>query len=90
MTAILPANMDESDSGKSQNVTRFPMTSPPSRSMNVPWADAAFALLARGAAILTLSILAGIIISLVIGAWHGINEYGLRLFWSREWDKVKD
>jgi phosphate transport system permease protein len=90
MTAILPANMDESDSGKSQNVTRFPMTNPPSRSMNVPWADAAFALLARGAAILTLSILAGIIISLVIGAWPAIHEYGLSFLWRTEWDPVQD
>ena len=36
-----------------------------------------FAVLARGAAILTLSIWPGIIISLVIGAWPAIHEYGL-------------
>ncbi|RZI80399.1 MAG: phosphate ABC transporter permease PstC [Rubrivivax sp.] len=66
------------------------MTNPPARRVNAPWADWVFALLARSAAILTLSLLAGIIISLVIGAWPAITEYGLGFLTSTEWDPVQN
>ncbi len=90
MTAILPADMDDSEPSNRQNASLYPMTNPPVRRVNAPWADALFALLARGAAILTLSILAGIIISLVIGAWPAIKEYGLSFLWRADWDPVQD
>ncbi len=41
------------------------------------WADRLFAWLARGAALLTLALLLGIMVSLVIGAWPAIQQYGL-------------
>lgn len=66
------------------------MTNPPARRVNSPWADWVFALLARSAAILTLSLLAGIIISLIIGAWPAITEYGLGFLTSTEWDPVQN
>ena len=58
---------------------------PPSRK---PWlsnslADGLFAGLARGAAILTLALLMAIMVSLVIGAWPAIREYGLSFFFRR-------
>ncbi len=66
------------------------MTNPPSRRANAPWADAVFAGLARGSAILTLALLAGIILSLVIGAWPAIQKYGLGFLISTDWDPVQD
>ena len=44
------------------------------RAARIAWADPVFALLARASAILTLSLLVGIIISLVIGAWPATPE----------------
>jgi phosphate transport system permease protein len=55
-----------------------------------PWADALFAALAHGAAWLTLALLAGILVSLVIGAAPAIREFGLGFLWSSDWDPVQD
>jgi len=63
---------------------------PSQRTRRLPWADAAFSLLAHGAAWLTLALLAGIIVSLVIGAWPAIAEYGLSFLWRSEWDPVQN
>jgi phosphate transport system permease protein len=63
---------------------------PPPRQRRVPWADAAFAIAAHGAAWITLLLLAGIIASLVVGAWPAIREYGLSFLWRSEWDPVND
>jgi phosphate transport system permease protein len=54
----------------------------------MPWADAAFSVAAHGAAWLTLGLLVGIILSLVVGAWPAISEYGLSFLWRTEWDPV--
>ena len=64
-------------------------TSPPRR-RRVPWADALFALLAHAAAWITLLLLVAIIVSLLIGAWPAIHEYGLAFIWHSEWDPVND
>jgi phosphate transport system permease protein len=63
---------------------------PPSRKRRLPWGDAIFSIAAHGAAWLTLLMLAGIIVSLVIGAWPAISEYGLSFLWRSEWDPVND
>jgi phosphate transport system permease protein len=52
--------------------------------------DAIFAVLARGAALLTLLLLAGIIVSLVIGAWPSIRHFGLPFLWTAEWDPPQE
>jgi phosphate transport system permease protein len=62
---------------------------PPARRRVLPWADAAFSLLAHGAALTTLLLLAGIIVSLFVGAWPAIREFGLGFFSSTEWDPVQ-
>ena len=62
----------------------------PTRQRRVPWADTAFAVAAHGAALLTLALMAGIIISLVIGAWPAIHKYGLGFLWNSEWDPVEE
>ena len=62
---------------------------PPARRAS-PVGDLVFAALARGAAILTLLLLAAIIVSLVIGAWPSIQANGLRFLWTAEWDPVQE
>ncbi|RMX08439.1 phosphate ABC transporter permease PstC [Corticibacter populi] len=53
-------------------------------------ADILFTLLARGAALLTLGLLLGIMVSLFISAWPSINEFGLGFIFNAEWDPVLD
>jgi phosphate transport system permease protein len=53
-------------------------------------ADAIFLNVTRGAAILTLLLLIGIILSLFAGAWPSIKEFGLRFLWTAEWDPVQE
>jgi phosphate transport system permease protein len=52
--------------------------------------DVVFAVLTRGAAILTLLMLLGIIISLFVGAWPSISHFGLPFLWTSEWDPVQE
>ena len=52
-------------------------------------ADRLFGLLARGAALLTLALLLGILASLVVGAWPAIDKYGLGFLTSSVWDPVQ-
>ncbi len=52
--------------------------------------DRLFGWSARGAAIITLGLLIGIIVSLVYGAWPSISHSGLGFLTSTEWDPVKN
>ena len=67
-----------------------PKGRPPERRKVAPWADAVFSLLAHGAAWLTLSLLFGIIISLVVGAAPALEKFGLSFLWSTDWDPVQE
>ncbi|MDP1899947.1 MAG: phosphate ABC transporter permease subunit PstC [Rubrivivax sp.] len=67
-----------------------PSGEPPARARRAPWADRAFALLAQGAAWLTLALLAGILLSLFFGALPAIRQFGLGFFVSTEWDPVQE
>ncbi len=60
----------------------------PGRSLGL--ADRIFAAASYGAAILTLSLLVGILVSLVFGAWPAISQYGLSFLWRSEWDPVME
>ena len=55
-----------------------------------PLADRVFGWAARGAALLTLALLAGILLSLIAGAWPAISKYGLGFLTSSVWDPVKN
>jgi phosphate transport system permease protein len=63
---------------------------PPVARRASPWADVVFSALAHGAAWLTLALLAGILVSLVIGAAPAIRAYGLSFLWTSEWDPVQN
>jgi phosphate transport system permease protein len=55
-----------------------------------PWADALFGGLAKGAAWITLALLAGILLSLVVGAWPAISKYGFSFLTRSVWDPVQE
>ena len=63
--------------------------SPPPRAVSFPLADRLFAWAARGAALFTLLMLAGILLSLLVGAWPAIEKYGLDFLTSKVWDPVE-
>ena len=88
MAATLPATPYEADQQR-QSVTTSG-GKPPQRKRRMPWGDAAFSVVAHAAAWVTLLLLAGIIGSLVVGAWPAITEYGLSFLWRSEWDPVND
>jgi phosphate transport system permease protein len=67
-----------------------PMGEPPVVRRASPWADTIFSVLAHGAALLTLALLVGIILSLMVGAAPAIEKYGLGFLWSTDWDPVQD
>jgi phosphate transport system permease protein len=58
--------------------------------MKLRLADQVFALTAKGAAILTLAMLVGILLSLLAGAWPAINQFGWHFFTSSVWDPVQN
>ena len=62
----------------------------PSKRRSSQTADLIFEWAARLAAIATLLLLAAIILSLVMGAWPAIKEYGLSFLWTSEWDPVQN
>ncbi|WP_295856363.1 phosphate ABC transporter permease subunit PstC [uncultured Xylophilus sp.] len=66
-----------------------PSPAPRSRLTGV-LADRLFGLAARGAALLTLALLVGILGSLVIGAWPSISQYGLSFLTRSVWDPVQN
>jgi len=65
------------------------MSPPPARSARLgAIVDRLFGWTARAAALLTLALLAGILLSLVMGAWPAITKYGLGFLTSTTWDPV--
>ncbi|HEY1103492.1 MAG TPA: phosphate ABC transporter permease subunit PstC [Burkholderiaceae bacterium] len=55
-----------------------------------PVVDRLFAWAAKGAALLTLALLVGIMLSLVVSAWPAIAQFGLGFLTSTVWDPVKN
>ncbi|MDZ4253044.1 MAG: phosphate ABC transporter permease PstC [Sulfuritalea sp.] len=46
--------------------------------------------LTRSFAVLTLALLAGIIVSLVIGSWESIQKFGFSFIWRQDWNPPMD
>ena len=64
---------------------------PPARSPGTgPFVDRLFGWAAKGAALLTLSLLVAILGSLFVGAWPAIAKYGLGFLTSTTWDPVTE
>jgi phosphate transport system permease protein len=88
VSATLPVNESLTEIAADRRAD--PAGGPPSRRLAAPWGDAVFSLLAHAAAWLTLAILAGIFISLVVGASPAIRQFGLPFLWHSEWDPAQD
>ncbi|MBY4596204.1 phosphate ABC transporter permease PstC [Ottowia caeni] len=52
--------------------------------------DLLFAILTKGAALLTLGLLFAIMVSLLFGAWPAIKEFGLGFLTTAQWDPVQE
>ncbi|BBO60299.1 phosphate ABC transporter permease PstC [Mycoavidus sp. B2-EB] len=52
--------------------------------------DKGFAILTRGAALVSLLIFVGIILSLVVAAWPAMQKFGLGFLWQSRWDPPSD
>jgi len=87
VAATLPASPYPDDKKMDRSL---PKDRPPSVRKAAPWLDVVFSVLAHSAAILTLAMLAGIILSLIIGAAPAIEKYGLSFLWRSEWDPVQN
>ncbi|EMI2415453.1 TPA: phosphate ABC transporter permease PstC [Proteus mirabilis] len=48
--------------------------------------DVIFSALVQLAALITLLLLAGIIVSLIFASWPSIQQFGLSFLWTKEWD----
>ena len=87
MSSTLPAHetaLELAGSGLARE-----MTPPPARpARRSAWADVLFGWTAKAAALVTLALLAGILISLVVGAWPAIEKYGLGFLANSVWDPV--
>ncbi|WP_172424969.1 phosphate ABC transporter permease subunit PstC [Vandammella animalimorsus] len=84
MPAMNPAG---SDAQARQQPLRQEGPKPPQRRVGkLP--DLLFGLLTRGAAVLTLAVLAGIMVSLLVAAWPAIQAFGLGFALDAEWDPV--
>ena len=88
MSATLPVNPADTANTSMQGAKMG--STPPAHVRRAPWADRLFALAAQSAAWVTLGLLFGIIVSLVIGAWPAIREFGLGFLFSTDWDPVED
>jgi phosphate transport system permease protein len=87
VAAALPASAYLGEEGKIRPDMK---DRPPIARRASPWVDTLFSALAHGAAWLTLALLAGILVSLVIGAAPAIRAYGLSFLWTSEWDPVQN
>lgn len=65
-----------------------PLATPGTATQRAPSSagDILFALLARGAAVITLLLLGGIIVSLIVSALPSIQKFGFAFLWTKDWD----
>ena len=88
MSATLP--VDPLGTAKEPMESSTSGSKPPTHVQRAPWADRLFALAAQSAAWITLALLVGIIVSLVIGAWPAMREFGPGFLISTDWDPVEE
>src|SRR6185312_7237382 len=62
----------------------------PTRKQPARWMDVAFEQMTRLFALLVFSILAGILVTLLLGSRESIGHYGIGFLWTSDWDPVKE
>ena len=85
--ATFPLSDDAAARGDGRTMSTPPATQP---RRGGAWADRLFGLAARAAALITLSLLAAILVSLLVGAWPAIEKYGLGFLTNSVWDPVSN
>jgi phosphate transport system permease protein len=90
VSSTIPASRDAFDSPGEVPGLDLPSPPPEKTIRRNPLADRIFGWAALAAALLTLSLLFGILVSLVVGAWPAISAYGLGFLTSSVWDPVKN
>jgi len=91
MSSTLPAHEANFDLTAVRQVSQRKATPPDRRSSGSgPLLDRLFGWAAKGAALLTLTLLLAILGSLVVGAWPAIDKYGLGFLTTSTWDPVAD
>ncbi|WP_431276712.1 phosphate ABC transporter permease subunit PstC [Variovorax ureilyticus] len=89
VSSTFPANATPLDINAERR--RVKASPPPAkRPRSGPAADRLFGLAAKGAALLTLAMLIGILLSLLVGAWPAIAKFGLGFLTSSVWDPVQN
>jgi len=90
VSSTFPASAGARDSAAER--ARASRTTPPpvKAARSGPMADRLFGWTAQAAAWLTLALLAGIMVSLVFGAWPAIQKYGLSFLTRSVWDPVQE
>jgi len=78
--------LDLPDEGVRETARPPPVRKPRTGAM----ADRLFGIAAQGAALLTLAMLIGILLSLLAGAWPAISKFGLGFLTSSVWDPVQN
>lgn len=58
--------------------------------LNHPWVEGVFRNTTRFFAIFVFILLAAILVSLVIGSWDSLREFGIAFLWTNEWDPVQN
>jgi len=90
VSSTLPANKAPFE--LSAKAPELAMTNPPpvKSARTGPLVDRLFAWAAKGAALLTMGLLLGILLALVVGAWPAIEKYGLGFLARSVWDPVQE
>jgi phosphate transport system permease protein len=85
MTRIVNASNPPGQGQEHEQAPRVP-DGDPGRKPPGTLGDVVFVWLARAAAIITLLLLGGIIVSLVIASMPSIHKFGLHFLWASDWD----
>lgn len=58
--------------------------------LNSPWLEGFFKQTTRLFAVAVFGVLAAILLSLVVGSWETISQFGLSFLWTNDWDPVQE
>ena len=71
---------------RNSSLRRESMAGKPTIKAPSQYGDIIFSALVKLAALITLFLLGGIIVSLIIASWPSIEKFGWAFLWTKEWD----
>ncbi len=90
MSSTFPATATTLDLAARQRASASVNPPPAKKPRTGAMTDRLFGLAAMAAAVLTLLLLIGILLSLLVGAWPAISKFGLGFLTTSVWDPVQD